>query len=66
MMITVNGEPQEIREGETLLSMLEARGFRLGVIAVEYNGAILNKADYSTTALHEGDKIEVVSFVGGG
>lgn len=65
-MITVNGETTDIREGETLLELLETQGYRLGVIAVEYNGMILKKEDYGITVLQEGDKIEVVSFVGGG
>ena len=65
-MITVNGEPQDIRAGETLQELLEARGYRIGIIAVEYNGLILKKEDYAATVLQPGDKLEVVSFVGGG
>lgn len=65
-MITVNGETLEIQKGSTLLELLEARGYRLGVIAVELNGTILNKDAYGTTPLHDGDKLEIVSFVGGG
>ena len=65
-MITVNGETLDIREGATVLELLEAQGYRLGIIAVEYNGMILKKEDYGTTVLQKGDKLEVVSFVGGG
>ena len=65
-MITVNGETLAIREGETLLQLLESQGYRLGVIAVEYNGRILQKDAYADTLLRDGDKLEVVSFVGGG
>ena len=65
-MITVNGEKVEIRKGETLLEMVEERGYRLAVIAVEYNGMILNKEAYGSTVLSEGDRVEIVSFVGGG
>lgn len=65
-MIAVNGESVDIQAGQTLLELLEAQGYRLEVIAVEYNGAILNKAVYGSTVLQEGDKLEVVSFVGGG
>ena len=65
-MILVNGETLDIREGATVLELLEAQGYRLGIIAVEYNGMILKKEDYGTTVLHEGDKLEVLSFVGGG
>ena len=65
-MITVNGKPLDACKGMTLLDLLEARGYRLDVIAVEYNGVILKKDAYSATVLQDGDKIEVVSFVGGG
>lgn len=65
-MIIINGEKHVFRAGETLLELLEEQGYRLEVIAVEYNGAILSKAAYGSTTLHEADRIEVVSFVGGG
>lgn len=66
VMITVNGESVKIREGETLLELLEAQGFRLGVIAVEHNGKVIKRDAYGTITLQQGDKLEVVSFVGGG
>ena len=65
-MITVNGKPLEAYEGRTLQELLEARGYRLSIIAVELNGEILKKEDYATTTLHRGDRLEIVSFVGGG
>lgn len=65
-MITVNGEQLDIRTGQTLQELLEAHGYRVGIIAVEYNGRVLRKEDYATTTLQPGDKLEVVSFVGGG
>ena len=65
-MISVNGKTLSIRENASLLDVLIAQGYRLEVIAVELNGAIINKEAYGATLLHEGDKLEVVSFVGGG
>lgn len=64
--ITVNGQPLSIREGETLPELLKAQGYRLDVIAIEYNGQVLKKEAYVGTVLRAGDKLEVVSFVGGG
>ena len=66
MMITVNGEALDIHSGTTLLELLEKQGYRLEVIAVEHNGMIMKKEAYDTTLLQDGDKLEVVSFVGGG
>ena len=65
-MVTVNGKELEIHAGDSLLSLLEAQGYRLGVIAVEYNGSVLKKDEYGAILLKDGDKLEVVSFVGGG
>lgn len=65
-MITINGQEQPHHEGETLLRRLEALGYRTDVVAVEHNGVILNRADFAATELNDGDKLEVVCFVGGG
>ena len=65
-MIIVNGKEEEAQEGETALSLLERLGYRVGVIVVEPNGKILQRAEYAETKLRDGDRIEAVSFVGGG
>lgn len=63
-MITVNG--MELEYSDNLLSLLKHLNYRIDRIAVEINGSIIKKSDYSKTDLHSGDKIEIVSFVGGG
>lgn len=65
-MITINGEEKEGREGISITEMLEKEEFDKSRIAIEINGEIISKKDYNETLLHTGDKIEVVSFVGGG
>ncbi|GAA6491050.1 MAG TPA: sulfur carrier protein ThiS [Candidatus Bariatricus faecipullorum] len=65
-MIQVNGNPEEIREGMTLEEYVKEKGYRLDRIAVERNGEIVPKAKYPEVILCPGDKLEVVSFVGGG
>ena len=59
-MIYVNGK--ETENCKNLSILLENSGFRRDRIAVEINGEIIKKSDYDKTV----DKIEVVSFVGGG
>ena len=61
-MINVNGKETENCKS---LSVLLENGGR-DRIAVEINGEIIKKSDYDKTVLNDGDKIEVVSFVGGG
>ncbi len=64
-MICINGE--KIEKAEILLSAyLEENGINPQRIAVELNGEILPKAQYSNTVLKDGDVVEIVNFVGGG
>ncbi len=64
-MICINGE--KIEKAEILLSAyLEENGINPQRIAVELNGEILPKAQYSNTVLKDGDIVEIVNFVGGG
>ena len=66
MRLRVNGLSREVPEGSTVASLLE--GLELGPerVAVERNGAIVPKPEYDATPLAEGDRLEVVQFVGGG
>lgn len=65
-MITVNGKELELKEPLTLEVFLTESHYNLKRVAVEMNGEIVPKSVYATTLLHNGDKLEVVSFVGGG
>lgn len=64
-MVHINGE-DITADGMNLKDYLEQNGYNLQRIAVEINEQIVPKANYSETILKEGDKVEVVSFVGGG
>ena len=64
-MVKINGTEQDIA-GKTVAELLEAEGYDLLKVAVELNEMILPKARYGSTALKDGDTVEVVSFVGGG
>lgn len=65
-MAKVNGKEISNLEGVKLLDYLEKEGFKISLIAVEYNGQILPKDQYGNKVISENDSIEVVSFVGGG
>ena len=64
-MVKINGELLDA-EGKTLTEYLENVGYQMQRVAVEKNGEIVPKAEYSDTVLKNGDSIEIVSFVGGG
>ena len=66
MRIQLNGEPYDGLETMTVAELLERLGIEQARVAVEVNLNILPKDEYATTALKEGDHIEVVHFIGGG
>ena len=66
MKITVNGEERQVEEGARiadLIALLELQPQRL---AVEINRRIVRRASWAETRLTEGDRVEIVHFVGGG
>lgn len=65
-MVYLNGKPEDISEGTSLAELVRERQYCLDYIAAELNGEIVPKQQYEDTILHDGDKLEVVSFVGGG
>lgn len=64
-MVRINGQDKGIA-GMRLTDYLEREGYNLSRIAIEYNGDILPKSRYGEVCLADGDKIEIVAFVGGG
>ena len=65
MRIQLNGEPRDVT-ATTVAALVEALGLDLRKVAVERNLKIVPRSQYLATALAEGDRIEVVQFVGGG
>ena len=64
--IEVNGEARDVDTGTTVAALLRELGVDDGPVAVERNEAIVPRAEHATTSLAEGDRVEVVRFVGGG
>lgn len=66
MTAVVNGEERHLPEQATISHLLEQAGISATRVAVELNREILPKAAYGETVISEGDRIEIVHFVGGG
>ena len=64
-MVSINGVELNVA-GRTVAEYLAENGYDTKRVAVELNCDILPKAQYDSTLLHDGDSVEVVSFVGGG
>ena len=64
--ITVNGEVRVCSPKTKLPHLLEEMGLNPRLLAVEYNGEILHRQFWQETEIAEGDKLEIVTIVGGG
>lgn len=64
--IQVNGEPQTCPSQTSLPDFLVQLGLNPRLIAVEYNGEILHRQFWPTTVMQAGDRLEIVTIVGGG
>ena len=61
-----NGEEQEIGLPCTVTEFLAGLGWKPTQVVVERNGDVLAKADYDTTGLADGDRLEIIIPVAGG
>ncbi|RJP82670.1 MAG: sulfur carrier protein ThiS [Desulfobacteraceae bacterium] len=66
MLITVNGNPENIPGPTSLADFLSAKGIHADGVVIELNQDIPEKSAYTEILLHENDKLEILRFVGGG
>ena len=69
MKIKVNGKEKNIEldnEKALLSSTLELLGYKQNTVVVEVNDLIINSKRWENITINEGDKLEIVSIVGGG
>jgi sulfur carrier protein len=64
--VTVTGEEMQVSGGASVRALLEQRGLGDAVCAVEVNRALVPKASHEAHAVRDGDRIEIVTLVGGG
>lgn len=62
----VNGESQTCPPATSLPQFLEQLNLNPRLVAVEYNGEILHRQFWKTTEIQPGDRLEIVTIVGGG
>lgn len=66
MNLHVNGENYQSDTGLTIGQLLNQLDLQAGRVVLELNQNILNNTDNLNTELQEGDKLEIIQFVGGG
>lgn len=64
--LQVNGESCSCAANTSLPEFLEQSGMNPRLVAVEYNGEILHRQFWQTTQIKSGDRLEIVTIVGGG
>jgi len=64
--IQLNGDPYEINSGTNLIELLNRLKIQKNKVAIEVNGEIIEKNNYSNLILNRDDKVEIVKFIGGG
>jgi sulfur carrier protein len=66
MQIQVNGERRELRDESRLSDLLKELSLAPERVAVELNHQVVRRNEWPNTILKEGDRVEIVHFVGGG
>ena len=66
MEITLNGEKYTLERGSNLVDLIEKLGLNMDKLAIERNLEIVPKSKFAMTIIKEGDKLELVHFIGGG
>jgi thiamine biosynthesis protein ThiS len=66
MQLIVNGEARVAADGISLGDLIDQLGLDRRKVAVERNLEIAPRSTYADTALADGDRIEIVTFIGGG
>ena len=66
MRIFINGRPHEAAPDQTLPGLVTSLGLDPAVVVAELNQTIVPGDRFTDTALQEGDRLELLSFVGGG
>jgi thiamine biosynthesis protein ThiS len=64
--VTVNGAVSALPRGTTIDRLLADLGVIADRVAVEVNLSVVERGAFATTTIEEGDRVEIVNFVGGG
>lgn len=66
IQIQLNGEPVPLPLPLSVHALLGVFSLDPRAVAVELNKVVVRRANYESTEIHDGDEVEIVSFVGGG
>ena len=64
--VFINGTVREVAQQTDLAGLLRQLSLSEKRVAVELNGTVISRADWPQTNINDGDRVEIVHFVGGG
>ena len=64
--VVINGQARVVNQGTTVAGLIGELGLAGKPVAVERNREVVPRAQHASTVLAAGDRLEVVTFVGGG
>lgn len=66
IQVSVNGETLQVPSGSTIADLLRILSLERKPVAVEHNLRVVPRAEHQERRLNHGDRLEIVTFVGGG
>ena len=66
MRVYINGEQRVVEAVATVADLVAALGLETRKVAVEQNLEIVPRSLHGATPVHDGDRFEIVTFIGGG
>jgi thiamine biosynthesis protein ThiS len=66
LRVQINGETRELVGGLTLIDLIRDLSLAPERVAIELNHQVMRRSEWSQTILRDGDRIEIIHFVGGG
>lgn len=66
MTVTINGQSKQIADLASLAALIDSLGMKADRVAVELNREIVPRSQWDATPIRDGDRLEIVQFVGGG
>lgn len=64
--LIINGQERELKGVENLAALIDSLGMRVDRVAVELNRELVPRERWAETPVADGDRLEIVHFVGGG
>ncbi len=67
MNITLNNNPETLEENSiTITKLLKLKNFTFKILVIKINGRLIQKADYETIIIHDGDNVSILHLISGG